>query len=108
MLMKTASDIKRFEEERGYGAWFNQLFLFLKTRDSYPLDQAVEPPDVVTSQTSTSTKDSPVYFYVPVPIKRKQVGKVHQFNELIAVVNDMASKNLMAEILEFAKQEPAK
>eukprot|EP00794_Sanderia_malayensis_P010300 gene10300-11363_t len=34
MFMKTASGIKRFQEERGYSAWFNQLFLLVKTRDS--------------------------------------------------------------------------
>ena len=34
MTMKTASGIERFVEERGYGKWFDLLYVLVKTRDS--------------------------------------------------------------------------
>ena len=43
MTIKTASGIKRFQEERGYGACFNQLFEVVKTRDSCSPELATEP-----------------------------------------------------------------
>eukprot|EP00794_Sanderia_malayensis_P001748 gene1748-1948_t len=66
MSMKSASGIEYFQEEHGYGAWFNQLF------------------------------------------QLKACKKEQQINELIDMVKDMASKNLMAEFLEFARQEASK
>eukprot|EP00794_Sanderia_malayensis_P012532 gene12532-13818_t len=67
MLMKTPSGIKCFQEERGYSAWFNQLFLLVKTRDSCQPDQAIEPSAIATSEqtgeiteTSISSKDMDV------------------------------------------------
>eukprot|EP00794_Sanderia_malayensis_P001209 gene1209-585_t len=43
LVMKTASGIKRFQEEINYGPWFNQLFELVKTRDSCQPEQAIEP-----------------------------------------------------------------
>ena len=34
LTMKTATGIKRFQEERGFGKWFNMLFPLVKSRDS--------------------------------------------------------------------------
>ena len=34
LTVKTVTGIKRFQEDRGYGKWFNALFEVLKRRDS--------------------------------------------------------------------------
>ena len=43
MTMKTASGIERFVEERGYGKWFDLLYVLVKTRDSCQRENACEP-----------------------------------------------------------------
>lgn len=43
LTIKTATGIQRFQDSKGFGNWFNQLFQLVKTRDSCQPDQAVEP-----------------------------------------------------------------
>ncbi|CAH3153154.1 unnamed protein product, partial [Pocillopora meandrina] len=43
MTMKTASGIERFVEERGYGKWFDLLYVLVNTRDSCQRENACEP-----------------------------------------------------------------
>lgn len=43
LTIKTATGIKNFLQDRGYGAWFDKLFAILKTRDSCQLERAIEP-----------------------------------------------------------------
>ena len=43
LTMKTATGIKSFQEENGYGLWFNELFTLVRTRDSCKPEQAIEP-----------------------------------------------------------------
>ena len=43
LTIKTATGIKRFLDDRGYGAWFDKLFAIIKTRDSCQPEQANEP-----------------------------------------------------------------
>ena len=40
---KTATGIKRFQEEQGFGKWFAALYEVVKTIDSYQPNQALEP-----------------------------------------------------------------
>ena len=46
LTMKSASGIKRFQENRGLGAWFNALLPLVKSRDSCKPDQAIEPESI--------------------------------------------------------------
>ena len=43
LTQKTATGIKRYQEDRGFGKWFNALFDMVKTRDSCQPEQALEP-----------------------------------------------------------------
>ncbi|XP_068682814.1 uncharacterized protein [Montipora foliosa] len=43
LTIKTATGIKRFQEEKNLGEWFNQLYSFVKTRDSCTPEMALEP-----------------------------------------------------------------
>ena len=43
LTVKTASGITRFIEDKGYGKWFNLLYVLVKTRDSCKPENACEP-----------------------------------------------------------------
>ena len=43
MTIKTATGIEHFQNEKGYGKWFDLLFPLVKTQDSCQPDMAVEP-----------------------------------------------------------------
>ena len=43
LTQKTATGIKRFQEDQGFGKWFNALFEVVKTRESCQPDLALEP-----------------------------------------------------------------
>ena len=55
--MENATGIKRFQDNKGYGDWFNPLFNLLKIRDACQRKQAIEPSASGTI-TSTNTDDS--------------------------------------------------
>ena len=43
LTIKTSTGIKRFQDEKELGQWFDQLYPIVKTRDSYNSESAVEP-----------------------------------------------------------------
>ena len=43
MTVKTATGIRRFQDDKGLGKWFSLLFPLVKSRDSCQPDMAVEP-----------------------------------------------------------------
>ena len=45
--MKTSSGIKRFQDNKGYGKWFNCLLPLIQTRASCQPDQAMDPTSVL-------------------------------------------------------------
>ena len=60
LTMKTASGIKRFQEDKGYGKWFNQLLPLVQTRASCQPEQAIEPSSVNRKRKEHSPSPSPV------------------------------------------------
>ncbi|XP_065060341.1 uncharacterized protein LOC135687663 [Rhopilema esculentum] len=68
LVMKTASGIKRFQEEKNYGVWFNQLLELVKTRESCQPEQAIEPSERSFDSTSecVAPAESTPEFFIPV------------------------------------------
>ena len=71
LTIKTATGIKRFQDSKNYGLWFNQLFAVVKTRDSCQPEQALEPSkaprkDEKSEENKNSEKDHERLF---VPVK---------------------------------------
>ena len=58
LTQKTATGIKRYQEDRGFGKWFNALFDVVKTRDSRQRERALEP-----SRSSSSPPCTPWRFF---------------------------------------------
>ena len=49
LTIKTATGIKRVQDEKCYGPWFDQLYSLVKTRDSCQPEQSIEPSAVLNS-----------------------------------------------------------
>eukprot|EP00795_Rhopilema_esculentum_P004021 gene4021-20189_t len=75
LVMKTASGIKRFQEEKNYGVWFNQLLELVKTRESCQPEQAIEPSERSFDSTSecVAPAESTPEFFIPVMKAPKRV-----------------------------------
>ena len=43
LTIKTGTGIKRFQEQKGFGEWFQKLFALVRTRDSCKPEEAIEP-----------------------------------------------------------------
>ena len=59
LTQKTATGIKRYQEDRGFGKWFNALFDVVKTRDSCQPKWALEPS--TSSSSPPCTPESSLY-----------------------------------------------
>ncbi len=116
LVMKTATGIKRFQEEHGYGSWFNQLFALVKTRDSCQPEQAIEPSSKLneTSESNSpgqhssepSACDSPDLF---VPVKKSKKDKSeNQLQGVVRMLQRVVEQDPMKEFLQFAKEEAEK
>ena len=71
LTMKTATGIKRFQEERGFGKWFDALFALVKSRDSCKPELALEPSSL-EQQTTNATGNDDGKEGVFIPVKKKQ------------------------------------
>ena len=58
LIMKTASGVKGFQEEKNYGTWFNQLFALVKPRESCQPEQAIEPGEQSLGSSSDKSESS--------------------------------------------------
>ena len=74
LTMTTGTGIKRLQDSKGYGKWFNQLFQLVKSRDSCQPEQAVEPSahlnesDPILEDDSNKTATTNQF----IPLKRKK------------------------------------
>ena len=59
LTQKTATGIKRYQEDHGFGKWFNALFDVVKTRDSCQPKWALEPS--TSSSSPPCTPESSLY-----------------------------------------------
>ena len=104
LTIKTATGIKKIQREKGYGAWFNQLFALIKTRDSCRPEMATEPSaNKDEEQTGKDDDDdddenvevTPKKVYVPIRSKRKDKWKEQEktLSEVVDLVKNMVDKD---------------
>lgn len=114
LTIRTATGIKRFQEEKGYGSWFDQLYPLVKTRDSCQPEQAIEPsnerelPQSSTSSTSPETIGSDVSANLFVPLKIKKAKKENHMNEVVGMLKNLVDKDPMKDFIAFAKEDAEK
>ena len=76
-MLEIATGIKKIQREKGYGAWFDQLFPLIKTRDSCKPENAPEPSASKEDDEEADKNDTdnvavmPNKVYVPIRSKIK-------------------------------------
>ena len=109
LTMKTATGIKRFQEERGFGKWFNMLFPLVKSRDSCKPELALEPSSVEQQLTKKASPDDGKEG-IFIPVKKKQKVKAsdkisESAIEAINVVKDTLKNDPTKDLIAFMKEE---
>ena len=105
MTIKTATGIKRFQNEKGYGKWFDLLFPLVKTRDSCQPEMAVEPSalgDISEEEEVART------FEDFVPTKKLKLPKKNKMAEAIDLLKQVVEKDPAKELVSFMKDEAEK
>lgn len=118
LTIKTATGVKRFQDDKDYGVWFDRLYELVKTRDSCRPDLATEPSinvpvtdcnDDVDDEDQDLDRDQPsTQLFVPVktaPKKKKRKGDnteilTEAVNLLKTAVENDASKDMLAFLKE--------
>ena len=125
LTIRTATGIKRFQEDRGLGNWFKPLFAVVQTRDSCQPDQAIEPSSLEQSSSSEKSsksadseksfqdhqennEDSEGGLFIPIKKRKREKAKekleaaVMEASELVKeVVNNDPTK----ELINFLREE---
>ena len=91
LTIKTATGMKKIQREKGYGAWFDQLFALIKTRDSCKPESAIEPSANKDDHEEAGKDDdddniavTPKKVYVPVRSKKNKRGnKSRHYQKLL-------------------------
>lgn len=125
LTIKTASGIQNFIAEKGYGAWFNQLYALVKTRDSCDPEQALEPTTAskttcpTNHNTSTSREDSAgssteaesgldkekqKSLFVPVKNKKRKI-KQDPLSEAIQMMKQVIENDPTKDLIKFIKED---
>ena len=116
LTIKTGTGIKRFQEDKSYGTWFQKLYEVVKTRDSCQPDQAIEPtatsstPTVPSEDTSESEASSANQSNVFVPIKqaKRRSNRDDPICEALQLMKTIAEKDPSKELINFMKEDVAK
>ena len=115
LTQKTATGIKRFQEEQGFGKWFTALFEVVKTRESCQPDLALEPsaspsPSDLSVQ-SLDESGMEKELFVPVKSKRKQSSKERldmATTEALTLVKEAIHNDPTKELISFMREEMEK
>ena len=128
LTVKTATGIKRIQDDKGYGTWFDQLFPLIKSRDSCNPELSVEPSTLPAStkenektrkrssggsevsdneETSNSEPDKSLF----VPIKKaagKRKGKDETVHSVLGIMNAVLEKDPAKDLIKFFQEENEK
>ncbi len=97
LTIKTGSGIKRFQEDKGFGAWFNKLFPLVQTRDSCNPEKAVEPSATISTTVESNTEDDlhqeekTEKPFVPIKSIKKKSSNKDTIAEVIGLVKEAIS-----------------
>lgn len=120
LTIKTGTGIKRFQEDKGYGAWFHKLYDIVKTRDSCQPEQAIEPSahqfvrnenqggtltgteDNSTENESTDTNQN---LFVPTKRQKRKSSREEPICEAIKLMKTLVEKDPSKELIAFMKDD---
>ena len=124
LKIKKSSGIKRFQEEKQFGSWFNKLFAVVKSMDSCQPEQLLEPDcaddDLTSDKTRPDHNDEAGSSSSPETVlnkKRKLFVPIHETNkkakkrnsenieESLKSINEALCNDPTRELLEFLKED---
>lgn len=116
LTQRTATGIKRFQEDHGFGNWFHALFEVVKTRDSCQPEKALEPS---TSNSARSSPTSDVLaeegqdpLFVPVKNVKKRQSTKEKLDattvEVMNLVKATIENDPTKELITFMREEMEK
>ena len=121
LTQKTATRIKRYQEDRGFGKWFNALFDVVKTRDSCQPERALEPsrsssspPCTPRSSLDDSTADNvedQAELFVPkrsVKNGKSNKDKLDTTQEVMQLIQEAVKNDPTKEMISFPRDEMEK
>ena len=121
LTQKTATGIKRYQEDRGFGKWFNALFDVVKTRDSCQPERALEPSTSSSSPPCTpgSSLDDNIADNVEdeaelfVPRRSVKKGKSNKdkldtTQEVMKLIQEAVKNDPTKEMISFLRDEMEK
>lgn len=122
LTIETASGIKRFVEDKGFGKWFDALFPLIKSRDSCQPEQAIEP--------STSTSSSPCStpseleedeekiedktegetraMFVPIKKRKRKENEPGPADKMLKLLEEMVENDQTKDLLQFMREDAEK
>ena len=115
LTQKSATGIKRFQEDQGLGKWFTTLFEVVKTRESCQPDLALEPSassspsDLSVEISDDSVKEKELF--VLIKTKRRQLSKKRldsATTEVLTLVREAVQNDPTKELISFMKEEMEK
>ena len=115
LTIKTASGIKRFQDDKNYGQWFEVLYSVVKSRESCQPELAVEP-SACTSCVSESVVDldessgtpQPKLFIPVKTSKRKGKKKDSELLDVLECVKNALENDPMKDFVAYLKEEAEK
>ena len=116
LTQKTGTGIKRYQEDRGFGKWFNALFDVVKTRDSCQPEHALEPsrsssspPCTPGSSLDDSTADNVEdQAEVFVPKRSVKKDKLDTTQEVLQLIQETVKNDPAKEMISFVRDEMEK
>lgn len=114
LTIQTATGIKRVQDEKGYGQWFNLLYPLIKSRDSCQPDQAIEPDATNENmgKEDGNNDDSGSNMFVPVKNGRSRKRKTDRMMDVLletgkvlkAAIENDPTKDILALMREEMQQ----
>ena len=121
LTQKTATGIKTYQEDRGFGKWFNALFDVVKTRDSCQPERALEPSisssspqctpgSFLDDNTADNVEDEAELFLPKRSAKKGKCNKdtLDTTQEVMKLIQEAVRNDPTKEMISFLRDEMEK
>ena len=121
LTIKSGTGIKRFQEDKSYGEWFQKLYEIVKSRDSCQPEQAIEPtqfyrtqvstcstPTEDTSESEASSSNQSKNVFVPIKEPKRKSNRDDPICEAIKLMKTIAEKDPSRDLINFIKDDMEK
>ena len=109
LTITTTTGVKRIQEQRDYGPWFNQLFSLVQSRDSCDPELAEEPSFSRNASSSvsteTSSEDEGKKLFVPRKRSKEKKKKEDVLTSVVEVLKGMSQQDTTADLRKFFQEE---